>query len=324
MSSFLTFLREHRSFLLTGHENPDGDCLGAQTAMCHLLRALGKQVWIHNPDPIGKSYSFLLRHTAFGSARGNAELPPAEAAILLDCHQLSRVGVLGAQIKAAGLVLGIIDHHIGSDAGDAQHLYVDAQAAATGALVHRLHRELGVPISPAAAEGVFLSLISDTGWFRYSNTNPEVFQVAAELVASGVDVSMIYDSLYRQRHPSSTQLLCEALATHRFEHGGQLAIAVLDKQWMERAGHVDFDPDEVLEPLRSTSGVEVVAVCKERQDGSVKVSMRARGEVDVQAIVLQWGGGGHQRAAGATLRIPLHAAVTRVIDAVGKALPKGA
>lgn len=324
MRTILDFFANHRSFLLTGHENPDGDCLGAQTALLHLLRALGKEAFIVNPDPIGKSFDFLQRHTPFAFARGEAPLPEFDAAVLLDCCQLSRVGQLGQRLQQSGAPIAVIDHHVGSENGDGAVCYVDATAAATGALIRRLFRELDVPLSAPAAEGVFLSLIADTGWFRYSNADAEVFAMASELVAAGVDVSLIYDSLYRRRHPQSTALLVEALATHRMLLGGRLALAVLDRGLMDRAAHIDFDPDQILEPLRSTEGVEVVALCKERFDGTVKVSLRARRDVDVQAIAGVWGGGGHKKAAGATLRMTLSAAaeaveaeVLRALDAAG-------
>lgn len=320
LTKFFDLLRQHRSFLLTGHENPDGDCLGAQTALFHLLTALGKQAHIVNPDPIGKSFDFLQRHTPFAFARAETPLPEFDCAVLLDCAQLSRVGQLGARLQQSGVPLLVVDHHVGSENGDGTASYVDATAAATGALIRRLFRELDVPLSPPAAEGVFLSLIADTGWFRYSNADAEVFAMASELVGAGVDVSLIYDSLYRRRHPASTALLVDALATHRMLLGGRLALATFDRVLMDRASTIDFDPDQVLEPLRSTEGVEVVALCKERFDGTVKVSMRARRDVDVQAIASVWGGGGHKKAAGATLRMPLAAAVAAVEQEVQRAL----
>ena len=320
MTTFPDLLRSKDGFLLTGHENPDGDCLGAQAALFHLLRALGKQVHIVNPDPVGKSFDFLARHTPFGDVRSEPKLPPFEVAILLDCSQLSRVGLLGQRLQQSGKTIAVIDHHVGSDRGDGTVCYVDPTAAATGALVRRLHRELGVPLSAAAAEGVFLSLVADTGWFRYSNADAEVFAMASELVASGVDGSRIYDSLYRRNHPDSATLLAESLQRHRLRLGGRLAIASLDKQLMERAARIDFDTDAILDPLRSLEGIEVVALLKERFDGTVKVSLRSRADVDVQAIVAQFGGGGHKKAAGATLKIGLAAAEVAIEQAVQQAL----
>jgi phosphoesterase RecJ-like protein len=320
VTTFLDVLRSRSSFLLTGHENPDGDCLGAQVALFHLLRALGKQVHIVNPDPIGKSFDFLQQHTPFSHARGDVPLPEFEVAVLLDCCQLSRVGALGQRLAQSGKTIAVIDHHVGSDRGDGTVCYVDPTAAATGALVRRIHRELGVPLSKAAAEGVFLSLVSDTGWFRYSNADAEVFAMASELVASGVDGSRIYDALYRRNHPDSATLLAETLQRHRLRLSGKLALVALDKALMERCARADFDTDAVLDPLRSLDGVEVVAMLKERFYGTVKCSLRARADVDVQQVVAAFGGGGHKKAAGATMKMTLAEAEAAIEAGVQKAI----
>jgi bifunctional oligoribonuclease and PAP phosphatase NrnA len=320
LTTFQDLLRTRHAFLLTGHENPDGDCLGAETALFHLLRALGKTVHIVNPDPIGRSFDFLCEHTPFGHARADQPLPEFDVAVLLDCSQLGRTGALGPRLAASGRTIAVIDHHVGSERGDGSVCYVDHTAAATGALVRRLYREFGVPLGAAAAEGVFLSLVADTGWFRFSNADAEVFAMASELVAAGVDGSRIFDRLYRRNHPESATLLAESLQRHRLRLGGKLALVSLDKNLMDRASRVDFDTDAVLDPLRSLDGVEVVALLKERFDGSVKCSLRARGDVDVQAIVARFGGGGHKKAAGASMRMSLAAAETAIESAVQQAL----
>lgn len=320
MTTLAELLRSTDRILLTGHENPDGDCLGAQVALFHLLRALGKSPVIVNPDPIGRSYDFLRRHTPFSHARGDDPLPPFDAVVLLDCAHLSRVGALGQRLRQSGMPIGVIDHHVGSENGDGSVSFVDATAAATGALVRRLFREFGVPLDAAAAEGVFLSLVSDTGWFRYSNADTEVFAITSELVAAGVDVSLVFDSLYRRNHPDSIGLLADALQRARLQLAGRLALVSLDRSWMERAANADFDTDAVLDPLRSIEGVEVVALLKERFDGTVKASLRARRDVDVQAIVAAFGGGGHKKAAGATMQMALGAAEAAIEAGVQQAL----
>ncbi|MGE3172829.1 MAG: bifunctional oligoribonuclease/PAP phosphatase NrnA [Planctomycetota bacterium] len=308
------------SFLLTGHENPDGDCLGAEVALFHLLRALGKDVAIVNPDPLGRGFDFLLRHTPFGHYSPDAPLPPFEVAVLLDCCQLSRVGGLAGPLRKSGAVLAVIDHHVGSDAGDGQVNFVDPTAAATGALVRRLYREFDQPLSPAAAEGVFLSLVMDTGWFRYSNTDHEVLSMAAELVATGVQPSVLYDQLYRRMHPEAAALLATCLQRSELRLSGKLALVALDRSLVERAAHLGFDTDLVIDPLRSLEGVEVVALLKERFDGVVKLSLRAKGDVDVQRIAGTFGGGGHKKAAGAALPGPLPEASARLEARVQQAL----
>ncbi|HEB54366.1 MAG TPA: hypothetical protein ENI87_14025 [bacterium] len=319
MTTLPDLLRAQSRFLLTGHENPDGDCVGGQVALFHLLRALGKTVHIVNPDPLSASFGFLAEHTPFSVASGQ-ELPAIDVVVLLDCAQLSRVGRLGRQLGASSATVAVIDHHVGSEHGDGSVCYVDSTAAATGLLVRRLYRELGVELTRPAAEGVFVSLVSDTGWFRYSNADAEVFQTASELVALGVDSAHIYDTIYRRQHPSSPRILADTLLRHRLLLDDKLALVTMDKALIERASSADFDTDGVLEPLRSIDGVEVVALLKERYDGAVKCSLRARGDVDVQAIVAAFGGGGHKKAAGATMKMGLAAAERAIEQAVQQAL----
>ncbi|MCK5943855.1 MAG: DHH family phosphoesterase, partial [Planctomycetes bacterium] len=154
MTTLPDLLRSQQSFLLTGHENPDGDCVGAQTALSHLLRALGKTVHIVNPDPLSKNFDFLAAHTDFDTHRANEPLPEFDVAVLLDCAQLSRVGALGRRIGESGKPIAVIDHHVGSEHGDGSVCYVDSTAAATGALVRRLFAEMGVELTREAGEGV--------------------------------------------------------------------------------------------------------------------------------------------------------------------------
>jgi bifunctional oligoribonuclease and PAP phosphatase NrnA len=314
-------LRERDRFLLSGHENPDGDCVGAQAALFHLLRALGKQAVILNPDPLARSFDFLLRHTPFESYRNDVQLPPHDVVVLLDCSQLSRLGNLGPKLRATNPTVAVIDHHVGSDHGDGSVNFVDSNAPSTGAMVHRLYGMMGVPLSAAAAEGVFLTLVSDTGWFRHSNTSPDVLSLSAEMARQGVDISGMFDLLYRRMHQDSVAVMGQALAQASFRLKGRYGVVVMDRHLMERAGRAGFDPDLVMEPVRSVEGIEVVAMFKERLDGVVKLSLRATRDVDVQLIAAHFGGGGHRKAAGATLRVSMAEAVRQVEALVAAALP---
>ena len=318
-------LTQGRRFLLTGHEHPDGDCLGAEVALYHLLRSLGKEVVVVNPDPVTRNHEFLLRHTPIQAHQAERPLPLQEldAAVLLDCAQLSRLGTLGPRLRASGATIAVIDHHVGSEAGDGEVMLVDSSAPSTGALIYELHRHLEVPLSAAAAEGVFLSLVADTGWFRYSNTDARVLRIASELVAQGVDASQVFDQLFRRNHPESVELLTQALSTVRRRLGDRFLFAVMDRAAMDRASRIGFETDQVLDPMRSVEGVEVTGLFKERFDGDVRVSLRASGDVDVQAIARLFGGGGHRKAAGAVLRLPLERAIAAVEEQVTAALGGG-
>ena len=306
--------------MLSGHEHPDGDCVGSQVGLFHLLKGLGAQVSICNPDPVARSLLFLEDRTPIGNYKSSGELPGFDVLVLLDCAQLSRLGAMQDAVRALDPQIAVIDHHVGSEDGDGTQTWIDVDAAATGILVYDLYKALDVEISPAAAEALFVSVVADTGWFRYSNTDSRAMLVAEEMIRLGAEPHTIYDRIYRDRDPRSVALLSESLATAQFRASGRLAFAVLDQALMLRTNQAGFDTDEVLEPIRSVAGVGVAALFKELVDGQVKISFRSMGDVDVQAIAAELGGGGHKKAAGVTLRMSLSAAIDAVESRVLAAL----
>jgi phosphoesterase RecJ-like protein len=325
MDAFLDLVRSCRSFWLSGHENPDGDCVGAQVALFHLLRQLGKEVVILNPDPPAPSLDFVTRHTPFSAWSNGVATPRADALVLLDCAWLQRLGPLADVVRRSPPTrIAVLDHHVGSEDGDGQVNYVDVAAPSTGMLVYRLYRRLGEPLPLPAAEGVFLSLVADTGWFRYSNTTAEVLATAAAMVEAGVDSARIYDLMHRRNHPDTVQLLAHGLLRQQRLLEGRYAYSVLDREAMDHGKRVGFDSDVVMEPLRSVQGTEVVALFKELAPGLVKLSLRAVNDIDVRAIAAAFGGGGHRKAAGAQLRLPLADAIEAVRSKVERALTDAA
>ena len=180
-------LRSADSFLLTGHQRPDGDCIGAQAALSCVLRACGKTVRILNPDPPEPRYHYLSNEVDYGVWQEEQELPAHDVCVLLDCSELSRCGELGKALALAGSSKLVIDHHPHEGEPWWSEAYRDTRAAASGLLVYRIADELGVPLDELAREAVFTSMVTDTGWFRYSNTDPETLRVAASLVEAGLD-----------------------------------------------------------------------------------------------------------------------------------------
>jgi phosphoesterase RecJ-like protein len=317
---FLELLSSRPSFLLSGHEHPDGDCVGAQVALYHLLRSLGAEVRILNPDPVARALRFLADRTPIGNFRDDPDLPAFDVLVLLDCATVSRLGELGRRIRGMSPSIAVIDHHVGSENGDGDCAYVDVSAAATGVLVYNLYEHFEVAIPEIAAEAIFVSIVSDTGWFKYSNTDARTLRIVAELIDIGVEPDDLYDRLYRRNDPRSVGLLSACLAHHEFRIGGAFAVGCLDNDLVTRSSRAGFETDTVLEPLRSVEGVEVAALFKELPDGSVKLSLRAMGDVDVQQIATGFGGGGHKKAAGATIPMTMAAAVDAVEAKVRRAL----
>lgn len=312
-----SLIREKHRFLISGHVNPDGDCIGTQCALFHLLRDLGKEAIILNSDAPEPVFDFLGTHTSFGVHFAGDALPEHDVHFLTDCSTLARTGSVGVEAaKLSGIPRVVVDHHVGSDDGDGDLLLWDVDAPSAGCVVYELYRSFGAKMSKAAAEGVFVSIVADTGWFRYSNTSRAAFEIAADLIDAGLEPHKIYDAIYRRNPQASVSMLADGLSRASFEADGRIAVLALDAEYCARVRQNKFNTDSLLDPLRSVDGVEVVALLKVIQDGKVKISLRANDRAEVDGIARSFGGGGHRKAAGAALEGPLHDARARLLDAI--------
>ncbi|PIE24344.1 MAG: hypothetical protein CSA62_03420 [Planctomycetota bacterium] len=302
------------SFLLSGHERPDGDCIGAEVALYHLLRSMGKQVQILNADPVERGLRFLEKHTPIGVYEAGSELPPHDLHFLLDCHELRRLGSVGkAAAELQGVPRIVIDHHVGAERGDGDLALCDSSAASTGTIIYELYRKIGAPMLQPAAEAIFVTIVADTGWFRYSNTDENALAIAADLVANGVRPHEIYQHLHHGKSRENASLLSAGLALSYFAEDGRVAVLPLPRSYMARAGRHEFNTDTLLDALREIEAVDVVLMLKEIGEDRVKLSLRASEVVDVDGVARALGGGGHRKAAGATIEGPLKAATEQVL-----------
>ncbi len=317
----IELLRGARRLLLTGHLHPDGDCLGAQAALAGVMTSLGKEVWILNPDPIEPHFDYLSRSVNFGVYKGG-DLPRHDLAVLLDCSELSRCGDIADAITRQGAKKLVIDHHVQHDEPWWDGAIIDVGASATGLIIYRIARELGVELDQISAEGVFTSLVTDTGWFKYSNTDAETLRVAGELVERGVDADRLYRAIYQQKrrsHPLETGRILTQLEYHADD---RLVLSCLSSSDQDRA--VAPDGDDALDVLRSVASVEVVLFLRELADGGVKLSARSKSdEYDVNALARQFGGGGHKKASGATIEGSLEEVRNRLLEAALVAFENG-
>jgi phosphoesterase RecJ-like protein len=294
----LELLARGKRFVLSGHQRPDGDCLGAQAALASLLVDQGREVWIYNPDSPEKRYAYLAEKVPQRAYTGGG-LPLHDVCVLLDFSEITRTGELAPVLAAHDSKKLVVDHHIHHGAPWWDASYVDVSASATGLLVRRIARELGWKLDRAAATGIFTSLVTDTGWFKYSNTDAETLAVAAEMVALGVEPARIFDQLYQQRSRQHPAGLARLLARAEYLADGRLV--VVDQPLSEKIDPELVDSDELLDVLRSVGCVEVVLYLREIQSGACKLSARSKTGYDVNALARRFGGGGHKKASGATL-----------------------
>ncbi|MEM8711435.1 MAG: DHH family phosphoesterase [Planctomycetota bacterium] len=308
----LDLLRSSERILLTGHERPDGDCIGSQAAMARVLTAAGKRAFVVNVDPPSAVYGELLGLAEFSVDSGGT-LPEHDLVVMLDGGDLSRTGALQKRLAEASSKKLVVDHHLhdGSTWWDAA--FVDTAASATGVLVRRIASHLAVPLDTGAARGIFTTLVTDTGWFKYSNTDAETFLIAAEMIALGVRPAEIYGDLF-QRQPQQHPLkLAGALARTTYYADGRLVVLDLP---LGADGHaMDVDSDVALDIVRSVESVEVALVLRDIGENRCKLSARSKGAFDVQKLASSFGGGGHAKAAGATLTLPLRDATGQLVEA---------
>lgn len=305
-------LRTSQRFVLCGHMRPDGDVLGAEAALSSVLGALGKDVWVVNPDQPEARYEYLVR-TMRHRAWNGGELPVHDVVVMLDFCEPERLGALEKPLFAAPSKKLVVDHHVHAGRVFWDAAFVDVTAAATGLLVRRIARALGAPLDRTGALGVFTSLVTDTGWFKYSNTDAETFEVAAEMVELGVEPHQVFDALYQKRGREHPIHVGRLLARTEYLAEGRLAVVA----WplAEVVGPDVCDTDEVLDVLRSVRSVEVVLFLRENRSGEVKLSARSKTAFDVQMLCRQFGGGGHVKASGATIPGTLESVRGRVVEA---------
>jgi phosphoesterase RecJ-like protein len=292
-----------RRVCLTTHVNPDGDGLGSEVALAHLLAARGLTVSICNPTPTPDRFGFLFADLpgVDRTAKAVTELRRADLIMVLDISELSRLGGLAATVEACGVPVACIDHHVSPGALPDGPRYIDSRAAATGELIYRLATELDWSVDRAAARALYVALVTDTGSFRFSNTTPATLRVAADLLERGVDPEAVYRDVYASGPVGRPRLLAEVLDTLVYEPDPGLAWLTVPRGALERHGVDADDLDGAVEHARAIGGVRLALLFREVSAGRIKVSFRSVGSVDVAALARQFGGGGHTKAAGAAI-----------------------
>ncbi|NLW44695.1 MAG: bifunctional oligoribonuclease/PAP phosphatase NrnA [Syntrophomonadaceae bacterium] len=311
-------LMRQKKLTLLGHSIPDGDCVGAVNALMWALADMGKDVNAVIEDGVPPTYRFLNGSERIASI---LNLPPInDCLVYLDCATKERVGDrLFPLIPAAATVINI-DHHVSNQSYGTVNL-VDVSASSTCEIVFCLLRKMDRPITIDIATSLYCGIVMDTGSFQYSNTGPQTHQVAAELLQCGVDVDLVRTRLFESKSRVEVSVQKTALDSLEFSKDGRIASMHLSYDDLTRLGAADLHFEGIINMARNIENVEVALLFREIQPGVVKVGFRSKQLVDVNRIAGEWGGGGHKRAAGATLRGELEAVKKLVLLKVEEHLP---
>jgi phosphoesterase RecJ-like protein len=294
-------LKPGQRIALTTHVNADGDGVGSEIALWHLLRALRAQPMIANATGIPDRFAFLVPEGADGSARAGKEIARADVIVVLDISDLGRIGDLAGAVRDRHVPVVCIDHHVSPGTLPEGPRLVAPEATATAELVYDLAATLGWTLSADAARALYVGLLTDTGGFRFSNTTARALRVAADLLERGVDPESIYEAVYASAPEGRVRLLGDVLQTLVVEPGVGLAWVTVPPGALERHGATADDLDGIVEHARSIAGIRLALLFRQIANGRIKVSFRSMGNVDAAALAQTFGGGGHHKAAGASL-----------------------
>ncbi|MDR0787071.1 MAG: bifunctional oligoribonuclease/PAP phosphatase NrnA [Gemmatimonadota bacterium] len=319
-------LRSAKHVLMTTHVNADGDGAGSETALAAWLESVGVRVTIVNPTPYPENFRFLLHRQGLTVDATDPSLPEIVAGVdlglVVDTSEPRRIAPL--EKFFARLPTIVVDHHPAGPAVISPDGIMDPEAAAAGELVYDILAASGDPWPFAALLGIYVAIVSDTGSFRFGNTTPRAHVIAAEMISRGVDPETVFEKIFATAPMRRLELLREALAhLHRDEKNG-IAWIVVSREITDRLGSTLDDYDGLIEHVRSIEGTKVAIMFREAGSDETKISLRSSGSVDVNRIARKFGGGGHVKASGANVALPLGEAVKKVVEEVRKAVEEDA
>ena len=292
-------LRSNDRFIVTTHENPDGDALGSLLATTFALRELGKDadMYLFGEVPIPNEYEFM---DFAGIVRGPNPDSSERVVVALDCANERRLGPESALLEKAQLVVDIDHHHDNTRFGKVN--LIVGHASSTGEILADVFRELGVSLTPEIAEALYIAVVTDTGRFQYANTTAKALRLAAELVEAGADVHRVFQGVYENVAFAKLKLVARALENAEVFEGGRVVVSHLEREDFEHAGAEEPYSEGIIDYLRAVEGTELAALIREPPTANGpthRISLRTtEADLDVSAIARKSGGGGHRQAAG--------------------------
>lgn len=315
MNEIVTFIKQHKTFAIVAHLNPDGDALGSAYALAQAINNLGKSAEVVLLCEPPYKYAFDIFQPLY-KIHSETDYSNYDAFIAVDCATLARLG----QIKDVFVTKpnANIDHHI-SNERFAKVNYVQ-EAAATGEIIYRLTKQLGVEPDKLINMAVYIAIATDTGNFTYGNTSASTLDVFCSIVSSGMPLPEVADRVFNSRSLGATKLIARFIETMRFYYDDRVCIGVLMLEDIERTGAKIEDCEDIINYARNVETVECAVFIREMHENVYKVSLRSKDYVDVADFAGRFDGGGHIRAAGCKMHGNIHDIMQNIIKIAGEYL----
>ena len=313
-------IRTRQRFVISSHVRPDGDAIGSQLAMAFALRHLGKTVRVVNSD-MPPSPMLVFPGVADIEVAQSVD-DPGDAVIIMECGDFARTGVTGLD---RGFVINI-DHHLGNTMYGALNWF-DLSAAACGEMVFDLIQKLGVPLTREIATHIYIAILTDTGSFHYSSISPRTFDICRQCVEAGLDPPAVARSIFDSNNLGRLKLFGAVLSRMELDASGRLATVWVDRALARNCGGTYEDTEGLINLPLTVKEIQAVVFFKEQGPDDWRISMRSKGEIDVNRVATEFGGGGHKNAAGcsatgtfAELTALFRKKITEQIDKVSAAV----
>ncbi|MBR6764071.1 MAG: DHH family phosphoesterase [Clostridia bacterium] len=305
------FLRTHDHFLLLTHARPDGDTIGSAYALCLGLRAIGKQAGLLYNPAVGELFAPYMETVKADFDTGNATV------VTVDVADSALLFPEAEEYKDR--ITLVIDHHKANRV-DCPLKAVDEGAAAACELVREILEVLSVELSPEMAEGIYMGLMTDSGCFRFSNVRQKTQLYAADAIAAGADAFALSRRHFIKKSRAKMALESTVFANVRSFHEGKILLLTLPRSLAESLGAREEDVNGLASMTTAAEGCEIGIFCREMADGAIKASVRTDLFADAALLCSAFGGGGHAKAAGCTLHLPMEEAAELLVKEAEKQL----
>ncbi len=301
-------IKDNDDFLIASHESPDGDAIGSMAAMGYLLKNMGRRFAIFSESRIPEKFNWL----DMPGPVINEYQPGSHSWIfVLDCGSFQRAG-RKLSTQAAEPIINI-DHHQ-DNPRFGQINWVDTSFSAVGEMVAKLADNLNMELKGPMAEGLYLALVSDTGFFSYGNTSPQVLELSAKLIRNGINPGLINPKILNRWSIGKLHLHGMAMQKASFYLSGRVGILSITKKMLEETGTTPGDCEGLVNTVKNVKGVDVAISLREDKPGRIKFSLRSTGNIDVQLMAADLQGGGHKNASGGMIDADIDTARDRIVE----------